>query len=75
MTFVILLIYMVATTTIDIVFKNEDDHEKFPYLAYDGILRVSKFIVDLYLYVIFIVLYSYFFKLKKELKSMDSSND
>jgi hypothetical protein len=62
--FSILFIYMVATTVLDLVFS-KDEQERFPYKAYDGVMRVSKFLVDLYLYFMFIVLYIYFFKLKK----------
>jgi hypothetical protein len=62
----LLVIYMVASTVIDSIYWNDSDKEVSPYIYYDGVLRVTKFIIDVYLYIMFAWLYIYFFKLKNE---------
>ena len=64
-TVVALSIYLVFCTIYDIITDDAHQREQ-PYITIDGILRVSKFIIDVYLYISFVRLYIYFFKLKKE---------
>lgn len=59
---------MIASTIIDYIYQDDNDKEIPPYIYFDGVLRVSKFILDMYLYVMFCKLYIYFFRLKKELR-------
>lgn len=65
-TIAILVIYMLVSTIIDFKYYGDEDKEKEPYTIFDGILRVTKFVIDMYLYVMFVRLYIYFLRLKNE---------
>jgi hypothetical protein len=57
---------MIVSTVIDSIFTSDVDKEETTYIYFDGVFRVSKFLIDMYLYIMFARLYIYFFKLKNE---------
>jgi hypothetical protein len=57
---------MIVSTVIDSIFTSDTDKEETTYIYFDGVFRVSKFLIDMYLYIMFARLYIYFFKLKNE---------
>ena len=66
-----LVAYMISSSILDIVYilKNKDKNHKpedNTYYYIDGTLRTLNFLVDLYMFKIFLSLYVYFFGLMKK---------
>lgn len=71
----ILVIYIIVSTVIDSIYREDKEKQSSPYIYFDGVFRVTKFIIDVYLYIMFARLYIYFFKLKNDQKKASTSND